>query len=159
MGFCTPAEHKRFMAQCPVFERLLIQDGILLFKYWFSISHSEQERRFKSRLDDPMRQWKLSPMDREAILRWEDYSRAKDDMFVQTDTADSPWYVVEAEDKRRARINLIAHLLSSIDYTEVRTEPVTLPERPKAVNYTRPPRELFRYVPDFAARFEKPAAD
>ena len=159
MGFCTPAEHKRFMAQCPVFERLLIQDGILLFKYWFSISHAEQERRFKSRLDDPMRQWKLSPMDREAILRWEDYSRAKDDMFMQTDTAESPWYVVEAEDKRRARINLIAHLLASIDYSEVRTEPVTLPERPKAVNYTRPPRELFRYVPDFAASLEKPAED
>ncbi|MGO4193044.1 polyphosphate kinase 2 [Arthrobacter sp. YAF17] len=156
MGFCTPAEHKRFMAQCPVFERLLIQDGILLFKYWFSISHTEQERRFKSRLNDPMRQWKLSPMDRDAILRWEDYSRAKDEMFVQTDTAESPWYVVEAEDKRRARINMIAHLLSSIDYTEVRTEPVTLPERPKAVNYTRPPRELFRYVPDHASKLERP---
>ena len=156
MGFCTPAEHKRFMAQCPVFERLLVQDGILLFKYWFSISHAEQERRFKSRLDDPMRQWKLSPMDREAILRWEDYSRAKDDMFMQTDTAESPWYVVEAEDKRRARINMIAHLLSSIDYTEVRREPVTLPERPKAVNYTRPPRDLFRYVPDHAAIMQKP---
>lgn len=155
MGFCTPAEHKRFMAQCPVFERLLVQDGILMFKYWFSISHAEQERRFKSRLDDPMRQWKLSPMDREAILRWEDYSRAKDDMFMQTDTAESPWYVVEAEDKRRARINMIAHLLSSIDYTEVRTEQVTLPERPKAVNYTRPPRELFRYVPDHASILQK----
>ena len=156
MGFCTPAEHKRFMAQCPVFERLLVQDGILVFKYWFSISHAEQERRFKSRLDDPMRQWKLSPMDRESILRWEDYSRAKDDMFMQTDTAESPWYVVEAEDKRRARINMIAHLLSSIDYTEVRMEPVTLPERPKAVNYTRPPRELFRYVPDHAGKLERP---
>ena len=159
MGFCTPAEHKRFMAQCPVFERLLIQDGILLFKYWFSISHAEQERRFKSRLEDPLRQWKLSPMDREAILRWEDYSRAKDDMFMQTDTAESPWFVVEAEDKRRARINMIAHLLSSIDYTEVRTEPVTLPERPRAVNYTRPPRDLFRYVPDHAALLQKPAED
>ena len=159
MGFCTPADHKRFMAQCPVFERLLVQDGILLFKYWFSISHAEQERRFKSRLDDPMRQWKLSPMDREAILRWEDYSRAKDDMFMQTDTAESPWYVVEAEDKRRARINMIAHLLSSIDYTEVRTEQVTLPERPKAVNYTRPPRELFRYVPDHASILLKGGED
>ena len=159
MGFCTPAEHKRFMAQCPVFERLLVQDGILLFKYWFSISHTEQERRFKSRLDDPMRQWKLSPMDREAILRWEDFSRAKDDMFMQTDTAESPWYVVEAEDKRRARINMIAHLLSSIDYTEVRTEQVTLPERPKAVNYTRPPRELFRYVPDHASILQKGGED
>ena len=159
MGFCTPAEHKRFMAQCPVFERLLVQDGILMFKYWFSISHAEQERRFKSRLDDPMRQWKLSPMDREAILRWEDFSRAKDDMFMQTDTAESPWYVVEAEDKRRARINMIAHLLSSIDYTEVRTEQVTLPERPKAVNYTRPPRELFRYVPDHASILQKSGED
>ena len=159
MGFCTPTEHKRFMAQCPVFERLLVQDGILLFKYWFSISHAEQERRFKSRMDDPMRQWKLSPMDREAILRWEDYSRAKDDMFMQTDTAESPWYVVEAEDKRRARINMIAHLLSSIDYTEVRMEPVTLPERPKAVNYTRPPRDLFRYVPDHAAMLQKSGED
>ena len=159
MGFCTPADHKRFMAQCPVFERLLVQDGILMFKYWFSISHAEQERRFKSRLDDPMRQWKLSPMDREAILRWEDYSRAKDDMFMQTDTAESPWYVVEAEDKRRARINMIAHLLSSIDYTEVRTEQVTLPERPKAVNYTRPPRELFRYVPDHASILLKGGED
>ena len=157
MGFCTPAEHKRFMAQCPVFERLLVQDGVLLFKYWFSISHTEQERRFKSRLDDPLRQWKLSPMDREAILRWEDYSRAKDDMFMQTDTAESPWYVVEAEDKRRARINMIAHLLSGIDYTEVRTEPVTLPERPKAVNYTRPPRDLYRYVPDHTAQLQHPA--
>ncbi len=142
----------------PVFERLLIQDGILMFKYWFSISHAEQERRFRSRLEDPLRQWKLSLMDREAILRWEDYSRAKDDMFVQTDTAESPWFVVEAEDKRRARINMIAHLLSSIDYTEVRTEPVTLPERPRAVNYTRPPRELYRYVPDHARpAAEKPA--
>ena len=159
MGFCTPADHKRFMAQCPVFERLLVQDGNLMFKYWFSISHADQERRFKSRLDDPMRQWKLSPMDREAILRWEDYSRAKDDMFMQTDTAESPWYVVEAEDKRRARINMIAHLLSSIDYTEVRTEQVTLPERPKAVNYTRPPRELFRYVPDHASILLKGGED
>ena len=159
MGYCEPDEYDRFLAQTPIFERLLVDDGIILIKYWFSISHSEQERRFKSRLDDPMRQWKLSPMDREAILRWEDYSRAKDDMFMQTDTAESPWYVVEAEDKRRARINLIAHLLSSIDYKEVRTEPVTLPERPKAVNYTRPPRELFRYVPDFAASLEKPPED
>ena len=159
MGFCTPAEHKRFMAQCPVFERLLIQDGILMFKYWFSISHAEQERRFRSRLEDPLRQWKLSLMDREAILRWEDYSRAKDDMFMQTDTAESPWFVVEAEDKRRARINMIAHLLSSIDYTEVRMEPVTLPERPRAVNYTRPPRELYRYVPDHAALLLKPGGE
>ncbi|HET9347560.1 MAG TPA: polyphosphate kinase 2, partial [Arthrobacter sp.] len=155
MGFCSADEYHRFLHQCPIFERMLVEDGVLLRKYWFSVSDAEQEARFKSRLKDPMRQWKLSPMDRESILRWEDYARAKDDMFMQTDTAESPWYVVEAEDKRRARINMIAHLLSSIDYTEVRTEQVTLPERPKAVNYTRPPRELFRYVPDHASILQK----
>jgi polyphosphate kinase len=151
MGFCTPDEHKRFLAQCPVFERLLIDDGILLRKYWFSVSDAEQERRFKSRLKDPMRRWKLSPMDLESIRRWEDYSRAKDDMFVHTDTAESPWFVVEAEDKRRARINMIAHLLASVRYVEVQRPPLALPHRPKATTYTRPPRDLYRAVPDHAA--------
>ena len=151
MGFCTAEEHKRFLAQCPVFERLLVEDGILLRKYWFSVSDEEQERRFRSRLDDPMRNWKLSPMDLESIRRWEDYSRAKDEMFVQTDTAASPWFVVEAEDKRRARINMIAHLLSSIAYDEVPHIPLTLPARPTAANYVRPPRELYQSVPDHAA--------
>ena len=151
MGFCTPEEHKRFLAQCPVFERLLVEDGILLRKYWFSVSDEEQERRFRSRLDDPMRNWKLSPMDLESIRRWEDYSRAKDEMFVQTDTAASPWFVVEAEDKRRARINMIAHLLSTIAYDEVPHTPLTLPARPTAANYVRPPRELYQSVPDHAA--------
>jgi polyphosphate kinase 2 len=159
MHLCTPEQHRRFLHQCPIFERLLVEDGMLLRKYWFSVSDAEQEHRFRLRLKDPMRQWKLSPMDLESLRRWEDYSRAKDDMFMQTDTAESPWYVVEAEDKRRARINMIAHLLSSIDYTEVRMEPVTLPERPKAVNYTRPPRDLFRYVPDHAAILQKPGED
>ena len=151
MGFCTPEEHKRFLAQCPIFERLLIEDGILLRKYWFSVSDEEQERRFRSRLDDPMRRWKLSPMDLDSIRRWEDYSRAKDEMFVQTDTAASPWYVVEAEDKRRARLNMIAHLLSTIPYSEAQRTPLTLPPRPKALNYVRPPRELYHSVPDHAA--------
>jgi polyphosphate kinase 2 len=151
MGFCTPDQHKRFLAQCPVFERLLIDDGILLRKYWFSVSDEEQERRFKSRLKDPMRRWKLSPMDLESIRRWEDFSRAKDDMFVHTDTAESPWYVVEADDKRRARINMIAHLLASVLYTEVQRPPLELPARPMATNYPRPPRDLYRAVPDHAA--------
>jgi polyphosphate kinase 2 len=151
MGFCTPEEHRRFLAQCPVFERLLIDDGILLRKYWFSISNSEQERRFHSRLDDPMRRWKLSPMDLESINRWEAYSRAKDEMFVHTDTSESPWFVVEAEDKRRARINMITHLLSTIPYYEVQRTPLKLPPRPAADDYERPPRELFHNVPDAAA--------
>ena len=151
MGFCTPEEHKRFLAQCPVFERLLVDDGILLRKYWFSVSDQEQEHRFRSRLDDPMRRWKLSPMDLESIRRWEDYSRAKDEMFVQTDTADSPWYVVEADDKRRARINMIAHLLSTIPYYEVQRAPLELPPRPVAPSYVRPPRDLYRSVPDHVA--------
>jgi polyphosphate kinase 2 len=150
MGFCTPDEYRRFLAQCPVFERLLADDGILLRKYWFSVSDEEQERRFLSRRDDPMRRWKLSPMDVESILRWEDYSRAKDEMFVHTDIAEAPWWVVEGDDKRRARINMIAHLLSTVAYYEVQRAPIDLPKRPHATHYARPPRELFRSVPDHA---------
>ena len=108
MGFCSPDQYRRFLHQAPIFERMLVEDGILLRKYWFSVSDEEQEARFRSRLDDPMRRWKLSPMDLESITRWEDYSRAKDDMFVHTDTVNAPWYVVESDDKRRARINAIA---------------------------------------------------
>ncbi len=108
MGFCTPEEYRRFLHQAPIVERLLVEDGILLRKYWFCVSDAEQEARFASRLDDPMRRWKLSPMDLESITRWEDYSRAKDEMLVHTDIAEAPWYVVEADDKRRARLNMIA---------------------------------------------------
>jgi polyphosphate kinase 2 len=151
MGFCTPEQYRRFLAQCPIFERLLVDDGILLRKYWFSVSDAEQERRFRSRLDDPMRRWKLSPMDVESILRWEDYSRAKDEMFVHTDTNDASWWVVEGDDKRRARINMIAHLLSNIPYYEVQRPPIDLPPRPEAPHSARPPRSLFRAVPDYAA--------
>ena len=154
MGFCTPQEHKRFLAQCPVFERLLIEDGILLRKYWFSVSDDEQERRFRSRLDDPLRRWKLSAMDLESIRRWEDYSRAKDEMFVHTDITEAPWYVIEADDKRRARINMIAHLLSTIPYLDVQPTPLELPRRPPATSYVRPPRELYNSVPDHAATLE-----
>ena len=151
MGFCTPAEYRRFLAQCPVFERLLVEDGIMLRKYWFSVSNAEQERRFKSRCEDPMRRWKLSKMDVESILRWEDYSRAKDEMFVHTDIPESPWWVVEADDKRRARLNLISHLLTSVPYARVPAPLIEIPALPAAKNYSRPPRELFRSVPDHAA--------
>lgn len=150
MGFCTPEEYRRFLHQAPIFERLLVEDGIMLRKYWFSVSNEEQERRFKSRLNDPMRQWKLSPMDTESIARWEDYSRAKDEMFVHTDIPEAPWFVVEADDKRRARLNMINHLLSTVPYTDVHRTPIHLPPRPAAANYVRPPRELQSYVPDHA---------
>src|ERR1019366_8707758 len=124
MGFCTKEEYGRFLHQCPIFERLLVEDGILLRKYWFSVSDDEQERRFRSRLDDPMRRWKLSPMDLESITRWEDYSRAKDEMFVHTDIPEAPWLVVDSDDKRRARINMIAHLLSTMSYHDVQRLPL-----------------------------------
>jgi polyphosphate kinase len=119
MGFCTKEEYGRFLRQCPIFERLLVEDGIMLRKYWFSVSDAEQARRFRDRLEDPMRQWKLSAMDLESITHWEDYSRAKDEMFVHTDIPEAPWYVVESEDKRRARITMMAHLLSTIPYHDV----------------------------------------
>jgi polyphosphate kinase len=151
MGFCTQPEYMRFLHQCPIFERLLVEDGILLRKYWFSVSDKQQELRFRSRLQDPMRRWKLSPMDLESISRWEDYSRAKDEMFLHTDIPEAPWHVVESEDKRRARINMIAHLLSTIDYHEVTRLPLKLPKRPVSKGYERPPRDTQTYVPDHAA--------
>jgi polyphosphate kinase 2 len=155
MGFCTKEEYSRFMHQCPIFERLLVEDGILLRKYWFSVSDVEQQRRFESRLDDPMRRWKLSPMDLESITRWEDYSRAKDEMFVHTDIPEAPWYVVGSDDKRRARINMIAHLLSTIPYHAVKERPLRLPSRPKSQGYVRAPRESQTFVPDHAAELIK----
>jgi len=151
MGFCSKQEYARFMHQCPIFERMLVEDGILLRKYWFSVSDEEQQRRFRDRLDDPMRRWKLSPMDLESITRWEDYSRAKDEMFVQTDTPEAPWYVVESDDKRRARVNMIAHLLSTIPYHDVPEPALTLPHRPGSTGYVRTPLEMQTFVPDHAA--------
>jgi polyphosphate kinase 2 (PPK2 family) len=118
------------------------------------VSDDEQQRRFQSRLSDPMRRWKLSPMDLESITRWEDYSRAKDDMFVHTDIPEAPWHVVEADDKRRARLNMIAHLLASVPYVEVTQVPLSLPERPPPKGYERPPRDAQTYVPDHAATFD-----
>jgi polyphosphate kinase 2 len=155
MGFCTPAEYRRFLHQCPIFERLLVEDGILLRKYWFSVSDQEQQRRFRSRLEDPMRQWKLSPMDLESITRWEDYSRAKDEMMVHTDIPEAPWYVVESDAKRRARLNMMAHLLSTLPYVEEPRPRLELPARPPSKGYIRPPREELAYVPDHVSTLLK----
>ena len=152
MGFCTPQEYVLFLRQTPIFEQMLIDDGILLRKYWFSVSDDEQLRRFKARRNDPVRRWKLSTMDLESVYRWEDYSRAKDEMMVHTDTSASPWFVVESDIKKHARLNMMAHLLSSIDYQEVKQPKIKLPARPiVSDNYQRPPRELSRYVDDYAA--------
>jgi polyphosphate kinase len=152
MGFCTRQEYVRFMHQTPIFEQMLIDDGILLRKYWFSVSDAEQLKRFRSRHEDPLRRWKLSPMDLESINRWEDYSRAKDEMMVHTDTKVSPWFVVESDIKKHARLNMINHLLSTIPYEEVPAPDVELPQRLTSTsNYQRPPRELSTYVPDYAA--------
>lgn len=151
MGFCTKAEYQRFLRQCPLFERMLVEDGIQLRKYWFSVSDEEQQERFRRRLDDPLRRWKLSPMDLESITRWEAYSRAKDEMMVHTDIAEAPWYVVESDDKRRARLNMIAHLLGSLPYQDALPPVLELPERPDSTGYQRPPRDLQHYVPDHAA--------
>nr|WP_306428821.1 MULTISPECIES: polyphosphate kinase 2 [unclassified Corynebacterium] len=155
MGFCTSAEYRRFLHQAPIFERMLVEDGIILRKYWFSVSDEEQIARFKSRRNDPLRRWKLSPMDLQSITRWEDYSRAKDEMFIHTDIPSAPWYTVESEDKKRSRINVISHLLSTIPYEHIERELPEIPERPESNNdYERPPREDFRYVPDVAAQLE-----
>ena len=151
MGFCTPSEYDRFLRQVPQFENMLIEDGILLRKYWFSVSDAEQERRFKDRMNNPMKRWKLSPMDLQSISRWEDYSRAKDQMFAATDTRTSPWNVVESEDKRRARINMLGHLLSSVPWQPVDKEELKMPSRPPSQGYERPPREMFHDVPDRAS--------
>jgi polyphosphate kinase 2 len=151
MGFCTPEEYRRFLHQAPIFERMLVEDGIVLRKYWFSVSDEEQQRRFRSRLDDPMRRWKLSPMDLESITRWEEYSRAKDDMMIHTDQPAAPWFVVESDQKKHARLNMMAHLLSTIPYHEVPPPTIELPPRPESTGYRRPPRDASTYVPDHVA--------
>ncbi|MEO7753993.1 MAG: polyphosphate kinase 2 [Terracoccus sp.] len=152
MGFCTDEQYERFLAQAPVFEQMLVDDGIILRKYWFSVSDVEQERRFRSRAKDPMRQWKLSPMDLESITRWEDYSEAKDQMMAATDTQWAPWSVVESEDKRRSRLNVIHHLLTSIPHEPVVPEVPPVPARPPARGYVRPPQDTQNYVPDHAGQ-------
>ena len=157
MGFCTDQEYVRFLHQAPTFEQMLVEDGIMLRKYWFSVSDEEQIKRFESRRNDPLRRWKLSPMDLQSITRWEDYSRAKDAMFIHTDTPTAPWYTVESEDKKRSRINVISHLLSTIPYEKIEREMPEIPQRPDSdgETYERPAREEFRYVPDVAAKLER----
>jgi polyphosphate kinase 2 (PPK2 family) len=135
------------MRSCPEFERMLVRSGIILIKYWFSVSDEEQERRFQARIDDPTKQWKLSPMDLEARARWVDYAEAKDEMFAHTDTEDSPWFVVEADDKRTARLNLISHLLEKVPHQPVSEEKIELPPRQQRA-YERPPADSQTFVPE-----------
>ena len=147
MGFCTDAEYQEFLQTCPQFERLLIASGVTLIKYWFSVSADEQEARFRRRMDDPLRRWKLSPMDLEARTHFTDFSEAKDVMFEHTDTDESPWYVVDADDKRRARLNCIHHLLGQIPYADVLPPVAELPPRQGHNGYERPPKSQQRMVP------------
>ncbi|AFH51619.1 Transcriptional regulatory protein PvdS [Corynebacterium pseudotuberculosis 267] len=159
MGFCDSQEYRRFLHQAPIFEQLLVEDGIMLRKYWFSVSDEEQIKRFESRRSDPLRRWKLSPMDLQSRMKWEDYSRAKDEMFIHTDIPSAPWYTVESEDKKRSRINVISHLLSTIPYEKIDRPLPEIPQRPPLKkDYVRPPRSDFRYVPDVAAKLEEKKA-
>ena len=151
MGYCTNAQYHRFLHQAPIFERMLVEEGIILLKYWFSVSDVEQEKRFRSRNEDPMRRWKLSPNDVLSITKWEDYSRAKDTMFVHTDIPEARWFEVDNEDKHRGRINMIHPLLSQIPDDQVERDPIEIPPRPASGGYERPPRDLQNYVPDYAA--------
>jgi polyphosphate kinase 2 len=151
MGFCTDEEYAEFLRSCPEFERMLVRSGIVLLKYWFSVSDTEQEKRFQARLQDPTKRWKLSPMDLEARNRWVDFSRAKDAMFAATDIPEAPWWVVEADSKKRARINVISHLLGQVPYEDLTPEAPDLPPRPPVEDdYVRPPKESQHVVPDVA---------
>jgi polyphosphate kinase 2 len=147
MGFCTEREFLEFMQSCPEFERMLVRSGIILIKYWFSVSDEEQERRFQDRMNTPTKRWKLSPMDLESRKHWADYSRAKDEMFAVTDTKQVPWYVVNAEDKKCARLNVIRHLLSLIPYKDLTPEPLKLPPLGKS-KYVRPPIQEQNFIPE-----------
>lgn len=146
MGFCTEGEYRHFLKACPVFERILIEEGFTLVKYWFSISDAEQERRFQQRLRDPARRWKLSTMDLKSRARWVDYSKAKDVMFRYTDTQESPWHVVNADDKKAARLNCMAHLLTAVPYKDVTKRKIKIPPRQKDVGYKRPPLTKQKFV-------------
>ena len=150
MGFCTDAEYLEFLRTCPEFERTLVRSGIKIIKYWFSVSDQEQERRFKSRIDDPTKRWKLSPMDLESRDRWQDYSRAKDDMLVHTDIQQARWYVVNSDNKKRAHLNCIAHLLSLLPYKDVTPKKMKLPKRKPELRegYARPPLDTQNFVPE-----------
>jgi len=148
MGFCTEEEHREFLRSCPQFERMLVRSGIILIKYWFSVSDEEQERRFQARIEDPTKRWKMSPMDLESRKRWVEYSKAKDEMFAHTDIKQAPWYVVDADIKRHARLNCIRHLLHQINYQDLTPEPIELPPRQDDLAYVRPPITDQTFVPD-----------
>ncbi len=148
MGFCTEEEYQEFMRTCPEFERMLVRSGIILIKYWFSVSDDQQERRFQGRIKDPTKRWKLSPMDLESRDKWVEYSKAKDQMFAHTDIKQAPWYVVNADVKKHARLNCIKHLLSMIDYEDLTPGPIDLPAREKAGGYVRPPLTDQTFVPE-----------
>ena len=148
MGFCTEPEHQEFLHSCPEFERMLVRSGIVLIKYWFSVSNEEQEKRFKDRIKDPTKRWKLSPMDLESRPRWQDYSRAKDEMMAYTDIKQCPWYVVNADNKKHARVNCIHHLLRMIPYKDLTPEPIKLPPRQADTGYIRPPFKDQTLVPE-----------
>lgn len=147
MGFCSDEEYDEFMKSCPIFEEMIMRSGVILIKYWFSISDKEQKKRFIARNEDPMKRWKLSPMDIQARVKWADYSRAKDNMFKYTDTEKSPWFVVNADIKRHARLNCISHLLSQIEYKDLTPDPIEFPKITKAPEYKRPPIEDQNWVP------------
>ena len=148
MGFCTDDEYREFLRSCPEFERMLVRSGIILIKYWFSVSDDEQERRFQARIGTPTKRWKLSPMDMQSRSRWVEYSRAKDDMFAHTDIKQAPWYVVDAEVKKKARLNCISHLLSMIPYEDLTPNTITLPPRQQEQGYVRPPMTDQTFVPE-----------
>ncbi len=154
MGFCTDEEYQEFLRSCPLFERLLVYSGITLVKYWFSVSPEEQERRLQSRIDTPTKQWKLSKIDLESRSRWEEYSQAKDQMFTYTDTQLAPWFVVPSDDKRRARLNCMSHLLSLIDYEDIPVDPLELPPKQSDTGHVRPPKSEQRFVPDVTEELE-----
>ena len=147
MGFCTYEEYNEFMRSCPEFEVMIQRSGIILLKYWFSVSDKEQERRFQDRINDPTKRWKISPMDLKAREKWVEYSRAKDDMFAATDIPESPWNVVDADDKKRARLNFISHFLDHVPYEDLPPKKIELPPRQKEIEYERPPINTQNFVP------------
>jgi polyphosphate kinase 2 len=148
MEFCTQDEYREFLRSCPEFERMLVRSGIILIKYWFSVSDEEQERRFQSRLEEPHKRWKLSPMDLESRVRWVEYSKAKDEMFAHTDIKQCPWYVVDSDVKKHARLNCIHHLLSLIPYEDLTPKPIKLPKRRDDLAYVRPPMDYQNFIPE-----------
>lgn len=148
MGFCTDEEYNEFLRSCPEFERMLVRSGIIVLKYWFSVSDEEQEKRFKNRISNPLKRWKFSAMDLESRSRWLEYSKAKDNMFAHTDTKQVPWYVVNADNKKKARLNCISHVLSQIPYERMNIKPIELPELPDYKAYVRPPMNYQTFVPE-----------